>query len=316
MEWKDDLRRIGDLLDADHGPDVLQGGSVTPDPSHTPSDGSGLDKEFGLDTKQQGQGSDRPAAGPWEGSASAAPVASDEVHEVLGDPRVAGDARKDVAVASKWRPQMGLLLAPPVLWIHYWFRPLEHSSRKAFHLVAYPLPGSSLKRPQGWAWWDLGVRIGPRHLNWGDGGICAYEYASEWAPGDPLIELLDLYSVWTARHLYLLTFDRWPGTQVMHTPYERLVDHQRGELCGCGSAEKKYEDCHLDVDLALSTEEIIQEFRHRPNSRGGFAPTTRLTPPGVLAVRNRIWGITQREPRTPSILRIVFESDPKGRWRL
>lgn len=339
MSWRENLRRIGDLLDAHQDVEVLQGGSVTPDPSHTPFGGSGQNTEFGFETERPRQGSYRPAAGSREGPASAAPVPSGEADEVLGDPRVAGDARKDVAEARKWRPTMQLLLAPPVLWIHYWFHPVEDCPHKAFLLVAYPLDSPPVV-PAGWVWWDSGIKIRPEHTHWGgrtpgrtawgEASICATEEPEDWDVGDALIDLLDLYSVWTARHLYHQIFGRWPGAQYLHTPYERLTFHQPGELCGCGSLTKCYEECCLEDDLSVPTKELIRTFRrrwtvpedHRPKlvpwrpiPDGLFAPTLQLTHPEILKVWNQLWRIEQATPERPRKLRFVVEPDPKKRWR-
>lgn len=335
VDWREDLMHIGDALDANRVVHVLQGGSVTPDPSRVPFRGSGQHPESSRETERQG--SHRPAAGPREGSANASTVASGPADQVLGDPRLAEAQRKDVAEASRWRPQMRLLLAPPVLWIHYWFRPLENCPYKVFLLVAYPQDSSPIT-PAGWAWWHDGIKIGREHTHWGgptpggthwgEASICASEEKDDWDVGDPLINLLDLYSVWVARHLYRQVFGRWPGPQYLHTEYERLTfHHQRGELCGCGSLTKRYEECCLETDLAVPTDEIIRRFRQRspipmerrpqlkpwrPVPDGLFCPTLQLTPTEVLDIRNQIWGLTQAPPARPRWLRFVVDPDPKG----
>ena len=66
--------------------------------------------------------------------------------------------------------------------------------------------------------------IGPRHTNFPDGSICAYDIRdATWAFGDSLVELLDLYTLWALRHLHLSTLGRWPGAQSIPHAYERIM---------------------------------------------------------------------------------------------
>ena len=51
------------------------------------------------------------------------------------------------------------------------------------------------------------------------------------------------------QHLHLKDFDRWPGAQVAHFAYERLIELKDDELCGCGSIDKRYVDCCKPNDL-------------------------------------------------------------------
>ena len=92
--------------------------------------------------------------------------------------------------------------------------------------------------------------IGPRHTNYPDGSICAYEPSDgTWSFGNPLVELFDLYSVWALRHLHLRTFGRWPGPQAVHRPYERLLELNPEEHCGCGSQARTYAECCRPEDF-------------------------------------------------------------------
>ncbi len=111
---------------------------------------------------------------------------------------------------------------------------------------------------RAWAFWEVGVVgvqwIGPRHTNFPDGSICAYDpSAGVWQFGDSLVELLDLYTVWTLRHLHLETFGLWPGPQMAHLLYERVLEFQNGELCGCGSSGLTYAQCCKEADQAHRT---------------------------------------------------------------
>lgn len=108
---------------------------------------------------------------------------------------------------------------------------------------------------RGWAFWadpmSLPVWIGPRHTNFGDGSICAFEPADgTWAFGDGLVDILDIYTVWALRHLHLRHTARWPGPQSVHRPYERLLEIRPEERCGCPAPQGTYGECCRPRDLA------------------------------------------------------------------
>lgn len=108
-------------------------------------------------------------------------------------------------------------------------------------------PQSFLKI-RSWGFWLAGTVgaswIGPRHTNYGDGSICAFDNGERtWTFGDSLVGLADLYSVWALRHLYLETFDYWPGPQASGYPYERLMEFRDDEHCGCANPSAKYGQC-------------------------------------------------------------------------
>ena len=148
---------------------------------------------------------------------------------------------------------------------------------KAYLLTVMPLdptalPHGSKKSVTSWAWWDVGIRVGPRHTNYGNGSVCSFEPDHRtWTSGDSIVALFDLNAVWIARHLFLRHFGRWPGDQVLHTAHERLSEHRRGELCGCGSLQL-YEHCHRDADTKTSAYDRLQEFRCRVDDPGRQVP--------------------------------------------
>jgi hypothetical protein len=61
---------------------------------------------------------------------------------------------------------------------------------------------------KSWAFYSSAVGvfwIGPRHTNFPDGSICAFEPRDgTWCFGDSLVELLDLYTVWAIRHIVVV----------------------------------------------------------------------------------------------------------------
>lgn len=95
--------------------------------------------------------------------------------------------------------------------------------------------------------------IGPRHTNFPDGSVCAFEPTDgTWIIGDSIVELLDLYTLWALRHLHLQVFGRWPGHQAVRHPYERILELREDEHCGCGQSDKLYGECCRNKDLARS----------------------------------------------------------------
>ena len=140
--------------------------------------------------------------------------------------------------------------------------------RAALFLTAI---SSSARAVRAWAYWResaFTVRwIGPRHTNFPDGSICAFDPVDlTWAFGDPIVPLLDLYTVWALRHLHLELLQRWPGPQSVCHPYERRVEFRPGENCGCGS-NRPYELCCKTSDASGSkVEQAVSFLMH---TRGG-----------------------------------------------
>jgi hypothetical protein len=102
-----------------------------------------------------------------------------------------------------------------------------------------------------WGFWSDAGWIGPRHTNFPDGSICGFDIKDgTWGPGDALVELLDIYSLWALRHLHLRVLGRWPGGQSVQHAYERLSEFRDDELCGCDQANgKTYAECCKASDL-------------------------------------------------------------------
>jgi hypothetical protein len=123
-------------------------------------------------------------------------------------------------------------------------------------------PGRSVR---SWAFWADPIAfpewIGPRHTNFPDGSICAFEpLDGTWKFGDPIVQLLDIYTVWALRHLYLRQFGRWPGYQSVHFAGERLLELRDDEHCGCGRGDKLYADCCMPSDLAGTRIAMLLNF--------------------------------------------------------
>jgi hypothetical protein len=145
-----------------------------------------------------------------------------------------------------WKQEEGL-------WLFTESALLPGAREKAVFLVGIPYARSRIVRAWGFrAGPPLAhpLWIGPRHTNFGDGSICAFEPTDgTWMPGDSIITLLDIYSLWALRQMHLQVYGRWPGRQVAHFPYERFIELRGDELCGCGS-DKLYRECCQKDDLS------------------------------------------------------------------
>lgn len=133
----------------------------------------------------------------------------------------------------------------------------------------------TLRQVVAWGFWKagtIGLRwIGPRHTNYGDGSICAFDLRDDtWRFGDPLTRLMDIYTVWAFRHLHLETTGRWPGPQASVRAIERLTEMRSDELCGCDVPKGRYEHCCHPKDLAKPFERCPVTQAQRKSSYLAF----------------------------------------------
>ena len=165
--------------------------------------------------------------------------------------------------------------------------------KKATFLAAVPfVPGIAAK---GWGYWTTPLYatwIGPRHTNFPDGSICAFEPRDNtWNIGDSLVKLIDLYTLWAFRHLHLEVFGQWPGYQSVPFPYERIQELHDNEHCGCDQSHLLYAECCKPRDLQRDTFEELWKFLRITD--GG----TRCPPQWVLEIIQ-----DRREPPSASKL--------------
>ena len=160
------------------------------------------------------------------------------------------------------------------------------------------IPYVPMAQPRSWGFWKYrkGIEwIGPRHTNFPDGSVCAFAPDDGvWVEGGSLTSLVDFYSVWAVRHLFLAEFGRWPGRQQAPGPFYRLIEFREGELCSCGSGERYYQCCRLRdqaIDLLTSKREFNawsggHELgdRHPPSSITDFMTGIVGQPPSLSSV--------------------------------
>lgn len=238
------------------------------------------------------------APGSWQSAASGTP----RTPRTPGTSRDAGPARTPPSL-----PRHVFELAEPVRELEAAYTGTEVTETREAVWLRVPatlLPGlgyraifvvvivPELRIARGWAFWDCGIwglqRIGPRHTNYGDASICAFDDRdATWAYGDSLVAFLDLFTVWAIRHLYLRQFGRWPGPQASFSPFERLRECHDDELCGCDHPRGRYAICCKDGDcllVARAKNKILTQIllpRSMPAEVCSFA--ARMTSPPSIA---------------------------------
>jgi hypothetical protein len=263
------LNEIGGLLDVGGQPYVHENGLVMPGPDRCILR-PGTDKEsrYASEPEPWAQG---PAPREREGTAigrtsshtaaagSASRAASAGAEAlILGPSGLTAELRRDLGEAIAAYPAGRVLIVPPVVWLLTPVRPILGLPDQAWLLTRIGM--DSAASTASWAWWDVGLWIGPRHTNVPDGSICAFERSDgTWRPEMGLTLWLDLHATWIVRHLHLRYVGRWPGSQVLHTAAERLRDHRPGEFCGCRSG-RLYAACCSAADLAMSPYARAYEF--------------------------------------------------------
>lgn len=157
------------------------------------------------------------------------------------------------------------------LWLLSTSELLSGSGLQATFLTA--MPYIATQQPKSWGFWTTAISanwIGPRHTNFPDGSVCAFEPSDDtWLYEDGILTLLDQYTLWAARHLYLKTFDRWPGRQVAHHPYERITEFRDNEYCGCLHSDRLYEHCCKESDSAEDETKLKADY---VQNISGFIP--------------------------------------------
>lgn len=269
------IREIGEQLDRGVFPVVYNRGIVRP------SGAPGSSSIHGLEMRHEAAGSSRPATGPWQWSprrqgapgipwparrfrpaGAPAPVVSAQLRSAYEEGLT--DCARAYPSLAAWDSEHGMWLTAESVIV-------DGLGRTALFLLH--LPYSRTSRVRGWGFWKTAasrIWIGPRHTNFPDGSICAFEIADgTWNPGDPPVALLDLYTVWAAKHLHLELFDRWPGFQSVPRPAERMCEIRDDEFCGCGNHTSLYRDCCKSGDPRETTSAEMIDFwglhhRHPP----------------------------------------------------
>lgn len=286
----DALRAIGKELDADIYPRVCNGGIVAPSGFDVAIRITGAEKtderkrqaRSPAGSRQGASGRQRQAGG-YRKARSAAPLVSERVRQAyLGQ---LDAITKAYPLTRSWQQREGL-------WLSIESSILVGLDRRATFLVAFPFFEGA--PPKGWGFWSTLISskwIGPRHTNFPDGSICAYEPRDlTWQSGGSIVSLLDLYTLWALRHLHLEVIGRWPGRQSVPHAFERLQELRDNELCGCEAGCRNYIDCCKPSDLAADRAAIAMDFL------GNFARFQTRQPP------ERIWRFLRKRDDPPGFL--------------
>lgn len=243
------LSELGKQLDANVYPRVTNGGLVVLNESTVFSTLS-TERNYG---RQKERG---PAAGSWQGTVGR--------KRPSGGPRPPGDTTPVVGSGPKahYEVQLSELREQypgaqfshqdDGIWLLTTSKLLPGLRQHTIFLTGISFPGRTVR---SWAFWGDALAypewIGPRHTNFPDGSICAFEPSDgTWTFGDRLVQLLDIYTLWALRHLYLKQFERWPGYQSVHFPGERILELRADEHCGCAKSERFYGECCMSRDRA------------------------------------------------------------------
>lgn len=250
VEAEQMLQVIGRQLDRGIFPRVRNGGIVMPSELAEPSSTVGVEKGNDKTTRQRrsetrtrkgASGRQGSAGGSWTTRQTAPVVRASLQTQYEGELVAVHEAYPGTQV---WRQEEGL-------WLLTEGSLLPGFQQRVLFLTGVSFAGTIVR---GWGFWGCvagSTWIGPRHTNFPEGSICAFEPTDgTWMIGDPLVELLDLYTLWALRHLHLQVFGRWPGYQAVPHPYERILELREDEHCGCGKSDKLYGECCRDNDLA------------------------------------------------------------------
>ena len=282
------LKKIGHQLDFEIYPMVMNGGALA---LSEPAKQKQLLSEKEENHERSGQS--RPEAGAGarasrrerQAAGCGAPNSTPSIIEPDLQVKYEGelDAVRDAYPGARvWR-------RPDGIWLLTESTLLPGLQQKALFLTGIPFSPKSIV--QSWGFWSgiplrYPVWIGPRHTNFPHGSICAFHPGDNiWRIGDPIVNLLALYTLWAFRHLHLKEVGRWPGKQVAHIPYERIMEFKEGEFCGCDQYDKYYRVCCREKDLrrdlmAAHRSYLVQTggIRRPPDSVVNFVRFQDVTP--------------------------------------
>jgi len=244
------LKRIGQQLDRNALPRVANGGFVVlSEPADPLTLGTENDHEPGKKQRRSATGSRQRSTG-WQGP-SGRPRPAGPAASVIGadlqtqvEDQLSG-LQQQYPGTQLWRQENGI-------WLLTSSRLLPGLREHAIFLTGISFSWCFVR---SWGFWGdplfTPVWIGPRHTNFSDGSICAFEPTDcTWVLGDSLVVLLDIYSLWAVRHLHSQVFGRWPGRQFIRYPAERILELRPDEYCGCADGDKLYGECCMSKDLA------------------------------------------------------------------
>jgi hypothetical protein len=256
------LARMGDQLDKHVFPGVADGGLVVLNESSVPLNES-TERNHGRKEERGSAAGSRSGTTGRERSPGGARPAGDAASVIGAGLQAQYEAQLSALGthypgAQFWHQNDGVwLLTPSTL--------LPELDQSAIFITGISF---SVRKVLSWAFWANALAyvqwIGPRHTNFPDGSICAFEpLDGTWEFGDPLVDLLDIYTLWAVRHLHLQQFGRWPGYQSIHFAGERLLELRGDEHCGCANSARLYADCCMPRDMAGNRIAQLLDFHRK-----------------------------------------------------
>jgi hypothetical protein len=288
-EARDELQRIGAELDRHRQVRVKDGGIVLPEPEPP------LDAKVKVDERReqrqprkqrQRESRERKQRESRERQQRPRRRASSSAAHVRGVELRSHYEAQVIQLAKAYSSARVVAVDEQGMWLQVQSAVLNGIDRSVTFLVVIPFNPD--KFPKAWGFWNLvnGPQwIGKRHTNFPEGDVCAFVPESRaWLPGDDLDALLDLYTVWALRHLYLEEFKRWPGRQFSPHPYYALAEFKPDELCSCDQHEPPllYGECCRPKHLAMGLLELKSSFEDKI----GFSLNQRIPPKAVLKYIN------------------------------
>jgi len=254
------LKNIGLQLDSNQYPYVHNGGIVKPGGSIVVTSIPGEDTQNESDRQKRSATGSRQRSTRRQGSPKRSRPSGTTPQFVSPGLRTTYEAELDDLLDAY--PETKIWYQAEGMWLLTESSVLPGLGKKATFLTA--MPYSKLHIQKSWGFWTTPVCcqwIGPRHTNFPDGSICAFNPKDgTWKAGDSLVNLLDLYTLWALRHEHLNIYGRWPGRQAMPHTYERITESNSGELCGCDTKGLKYAECCQQHDLSHPLIECFSRF--------------------------------------------------------
>lgn len=274
------LKEIGNQLDNGQFPRVYNSGIIEPENPAVVHQTQGKETRNGRRKRKK-----RPATRPWErpsrGQGATRGSRNADSLSPLISTKLQRRYERHVAELIRVYPDTEYWDTVMGMWLKVESSLLMGADQKATFLIFLPYVESV--RVQAWGFWTTlftQVWIGPRHTNYPDGSICAFEPSDNtWATGKNLVLLLGLYSLWAVKHLHLELVGQWPGYQAVHHPYERMTEIKDNEYCGCETVSKRYIECCKIIDFSMDISEIKADFRKRYGA-------ARIPPKSVLDYMN------------------------------
>lgn len=272
------LETIGRQLDSDIYPKVMPGGILAL--SDSASQNQPLsEKEVKHERPRQSRPEARSGARPSRRERQAGKCGAPNPTTSIVEPDLQVTYEEGLNAVREAYPGACVWHQPDGLWLLTESTILPGLQQRALFLTGIPF--SPKRVVQSWGFWfgaplRYPVWIGPRHTNFPHGSICAFHPADNvWRPGDPITHLLALYTLWAFRHLHLKEVGRWPGKQVAHIPYERIMEFKEDEFCGCNQSDRYYRDCCWEKDQRL---DLMSAYQFYLRQTGG----TRKPPESVI----------------------------------